>query len=261
MKAYFDVFKRYKYLLGNLISRDLKVKYRRSALGFLWSILNPLLMMLVVSTVFQHVMKVVSPDITDFAIFYLTGSLIFNFVSESTNLALPSIIMGAPLIKKVYIPKYIFPLEKILFSFVNMLFSLIALVIMLIVRQTPITWTVILFPIPLIYTLIFCIGLGLILATLNVFFRDVAHLYGVFITAWMYLSPVIYSESLLPEQIRPIMHFNPLYHFMTYFRNVVMNGVVPDLKANLICISISVIFFVLGLVVFKKNQDKFILYI
>ena len=176
MKGYIETFNKYRYLLGNLISRDLKVKYRRSSLGFLWSILNPLLMMLVVTTVFQYVMKFDTSQISDFTIFYLTGSLIYNFVSEATSTALTSVVASSALIKKVYIPKYLFPLEKTLFSFVNMLLSLIALVIMLIVRRTPITWTVLLFPIPLLYTLIFCIGFGLILATLNVFFRDIAHL-------------------------------------------------------------------------------------
>ncbi len=261
MKGYIITFKKYRYLLENLISRDLKVKYRRSALGLLWSILNPLLMMLVITTVFQYVMKFDTSQISDFTIFYLTGSLIFNFVSESTSTALTSIVSASSLIKKVYIPKYIFPLEKTLFSFVNLLFSLIALVIMLIVRQTPITWTVILFPIPLVYTLVFCIGFGLILSALNVFFRDVAHLYAVWITAWMYLTPVIYSVDMLPEWMRPIMKINPLYHYITYFRNVVMDGIVPDLKANLICIGTALLVLLLGALIFKKKQDRFILFI
>lgn len=261
MKGYIITFKKYRYLLENLISRDLKVKYRRSALGLLWSILNPLLMMLVITTVFQYVMKFDTSQISDFTIFYLTGSLIFNFVSESTSTALTSIVSASSLIKKVYIPKYIFPLEKTLFSFVNLLFSLIALVIMLIVRQTPITWTIILFPIPLIYTLLFCIGFGLILSALNVFFRDIAHLYSVWITAWMYLTPVIYSVSMLPEWMQPIMKINPLYHYITYFRNVVMDGVVPDLKANLICICTALFALLLGALIFKKKQDRFILFI
>lgn len=261
MKGHILTFKKYRYLLENLISRDLKVKYRRSVLGFLWSILNPLLMMLVITTVFQHVMRFDTSQISDFTIFYLTGSLIFNFVSESTTTAMTAIVSASSLIKKVYIPKYIFPLEKTLFSFVNLLFSLIALVIMMIIRRTPISWTIVLFPIPLIYVLIFCIGLGMILSTLNVFFRDTVYLYTVWVTAWMYLTPVIYSVTMLPEWMRPIMKINPLYHYITYFRNVVMDGIVPDLKANLICIGSALIVLLLGIIIFKKKQDKFILFI
>ena len=128
MKAYLTTFLKYKYLLHNLISRDLKVKYRRSTLGLLWSVLNPLLMAIVISIVFQNFFKFAVPN---FAVYYLTGSLIFNFMNEATSSAMVSIVGNAPLIKKVYIPKYIFPLEKVMFAFVNMLFSMIALVIMM----------------------------------------------------------------------------------------------------------------------------------
>lgn len=261
MKDYITTLKKYRYLLENLIARDLKVKYRRSSLGFIWSILNPLLMMLVITTVFQHVLKFDTSQIPDFTIFYLTGSLLFNFVAESTSLALTSIVSFSPLIKKVYIPKYIFPVEKILFAFVNMLFSLIALVIMLIIRRTPVTVTALLFPVPLIYILIFCIGFGLILSSLNVFFRDVGHLYSVWVTAWMYLTPVMYSITMLPEWMQRIMKLNPLYHYITYFRNLIIDGFVPGINENLTCIFTSLVFLILGIIIFKKNQDKFILYI
>ena len=171
MKKQIQTFMRYRFLLEDLISRDLKVKYRRSVLGLIWSILNPLLMMLVVTTVFSTILRI---QIENFPLYYLTGSLIFNFISEATSAALISIISSAQLIKKVYVPKYIFPLEKTLFSFVNMLFSLIAIVIIMVITpNTPWHWTLVLFPVPLIYALVFAIGLGLILASVNVFFRDV----------------------------------------------------------------------------------------
>lgn len=158
MKAYLTTFLKYKYLLHNLISRDLKVKYRRSTLGLLWSVLNPLLMSIVISIVFQNFFKF---DVPNFAIYYLTGSLIFNFMNEATSSAMVSIVGNAPLIKKVYIPKYIFPLEKVMFAFVNMLFSMIALVIMMGVTKLGIigsaadlniSWTIVLFFIPMLYT-------------------------------------------------------------------------------------------------------------
>ena len=119
MKAQLLTFKKYRYLLQDLTARDLKVKYRRSVLGFAWSILNPFLMMLVITAVFQNIFKF---EVDYFPIYYLTGALLYNFVVEATNGSMTSIIGGASLIKKVYIPKYIFPLEKCIFAFVNMVF-------------------------------------------------------------------------------------------------------------------------------------------
>ena len=258
MYKYFANFYHYVHLLNNLIIRDLKVKYRRSILGFLWSVLNPLLMMLVITTVFQNIFKI---TIENYSIYYLTGSLLFNFMAEATSLAMTSILSSASLLKKVYIPKYIFPLEKCLFAFVNMIFSSVAVIIMFFVLKFKITWTALLFFVPMILCLIFSIGLGLILASINVFFRDMGHLYSVWITAWMYLTPVIYPMETVTEEMKNILKFNPMYYYIDYFRQVIMYDNIPDLNFNLICLGFSVLFLCLGLLVFKLKQDKFILYI
>lgn len=249
---------KYRALLFNLVVRDLKIKYRRSILGFAWSILNPLLMMIVITSVFQNLFR---SNIEHFPIYYLTGYLFFSFVTESTNASLTSIIGSGSLIKKVYIPKYIFPLEKCIFSFVNMLFSFVATIIVLIVLKVPITPSFFAFPIPMIYLFVFSVGLSFFLAAANVFFRDVAHLYSVFTTAWMYLTPVFYPVDMLPDFMIEVLSFNPLYHYILYFRALVLGNHIPDLRTNLICIGFSVIMLILGLIFFKKNQDKFILYI
>ena len=256
--SYFENFYKYRHLLRELVIRDVKVKYRRSVLGLVWSILNPLLMMLVITAVFSTIFKF---NVENFPAYYLLGALIFNFNNEATMLAMTSIRGGAGLIKKVYIPKYIFPLEKIMYAFVNALFSLIAVIIVLVILKIELTWTILLFPIPLIYVLVFSTGLGLILATMNVFFRDTEHLYGVFVTAWMYLTPIIYPMEILPEMMQKLMILNPLYHYVEYFRMVVLYGMVPSLKENMVCLACSLIFLIIGLIVFKKNQDKFILFI
>lgn len=257
-KAYFGGLKKYRYLILDLVSKDIKTKYRRSVLGILWSVLNPLLMMLVLTAVFSNIFRF---DIKDFPIYYLTGSLIFNFVSEATSSSLNSILGAAGLIKKVYIPKYIFPLEKCLFSLVNMLFSMVAIIIVYIILGITPHWTVVLFFVPMIYAFIFSFGLGLVLVTLNVFFRDTSHLWGVWITAWMYLTPIIYPMSILPEWMNVIVKLNPLYYYVEYFRDVMIYGSVPGVTENLVCIFFSGIMLVIGLVVFKRKQDKFILYI
>lgn len=258
LNAFMFAFNKYRNLLNNLIERDLKVKYRRSVLGFMWSVLNPLLMMLVITAVFSNIFKF---DIKDFPVYYLTGALIFNFVSEATMTSLTSVISSAPLIKKVYIPKYIFPLEKCLFAFVNMIFSLAAVAIVFLILQVHIHWTILLFPIPMIYALVFSLGLSLILSSINVFFRDVGHLYAVWVTAWMYFTPIIYPITALPQVMVSLIKLNPLYYYVEYIRDVMLYGNIPTLQDNIICIGFSLMTLLIGLLVFKKKQDKFILYI
>lgn len=258
LKIYFEAFKKYRFLLEDLVAKDFKLKYRRSILGFFWSILNPLLMMLVITAVFSSMFK---SDIEYFPVYYLCGYLIFNFVIEATNGALMSIVNSAHLIKKVYIPKYIFPLEKTTFALVNVIFSFIAVLLVILITRMPLKPTILLTPIPILYSFGFSTGLGMILASINTFFRDAGHLYSVWITAWMYLTPLFYPVEAIPETIRVFIECNPLYYYVTYLRQLVIAGTIPDIRMNIICGSYSVLFLIIGLVVFKKKQDKFILYI
>lgn len=258
IQKYLNNFSKYKWLLYELVMRDIKVKYKRSVLGLLWSLLNPLFMMIVMTIVFSHIFRF---DIENFPIYLLCGQIIFGFMSEGTSMAMGSIIGSGQLIKKVYIPKYIFPLSRILSSFVNLIFSLIAVVIVMIATHVKLTFVLLLFPISLIYILTFSIGLGLILATYAVFFRDIVHLYGVFITAWSYITPLFYPISIIPKNYLILIKLNPMYYYIEHFREIVLYARVPSLKLNLICIASSMIMLILGLVVFYRNQDKFILYI
>ena len=255
---YFQALKKYSYLLMNLVKKDITTKYRRSILGILWSILNPLFMMLVITAVFR---KIFSFSVENFPLYYLTGALIFNFSSEATSTAMTSILGASSLIRKVYIPKYIFPLQKCLFAMINMLFSMIAILIIFIILKVIPPLTIVLFPIPMLYAFVFCVGLGMILCTVNVFFRDTGHLYAVWLTAWMYLTPIIYPIDILPKAMLTFIKLNPLYYYVEYFRDVVLYGTVPGLELNLVCILFSMVTFGLGLIVFKHKQDDFILYI
>lgn len=253
-----QVFKKYSYLLVNLVRKDFTTKYRRSILGVLWSVLNPLLMAMIISTVFSKLFRV---QMENFVVYYLTGSLIFNFMSEATSGALASVIGSAGLIKKVYIPKYIFPIEKCLFALVNTMFSLVATFILMPFLGVPLKITVLLFWVPLIYVLMFSVGVGMLLSATNVFFRDIGHLYSVWITAWMYLTPILYPKELIPDSIRWFTTANPMYYYVDYFRSVMMYNTIPDFKTNVLCAAFSVAFLIIGLIVFKLTQDRFILYI
>lgn len=258
LKERFNVFLKYKNLLFNLVSRDIKVRYRRSVLGLLWTVLNPLLMMVVITIVFSTLFK---QNIPNFPIYYLSGSLIFSFNSETTSNALYAIIGNSALMKKVYIPKYLFPLSKVFSGLVNLGFSLIAMFVVMIVLNVEFQPTLLLLPIPIFYTFLFSTGLSLILATLTVFFRDIAHFYGVFVMAWTYFTPVFYPETILPAKAMFVMKFNPMYHFVSYCRELVLYGTFPGMKENLLCFLIGLIFLVVGIVIFYKKQDKFVLYI
>ncbi len=255
---YLRGLKRYGYLLETLVRRDLVVKYRRSLLGVVWSVLQPLLMMIVITVVFQRLFRF---RVANFPVYYLTGVLLFNFNSEATTGAMTSVVSSAPLIRKVYIPKYIFPLEKCLFAFVNMLLSLVAVFIMLVVLGVQPTWSMLLFFVPLLYVFVFSIGIGLILASHNVFLRDITHLYSVFVTAWMYLTPIIYPIEILPPAVLAVVRLNPMYHYVAYFRSVMLYGTVPGWSENAVCIVFSLLFLGMGLLFFKKRQDQFVLYL
>jgi ABC-2 type transport system permease protein len=258
LKRYLPALKQYRHLLFTLVARDLKVKYRRSVLGVLWSVLNPLFMMLILTAVFENVFRI---QIENYAVYYITGALIFNFVSEATSTSMTSVINSAALIKKVYIPKYMFPLQKCIFSIVNMLFTLIALAAVYLIVQFPIQPTIALFFIPMLYAAVFALGLSLMLSALDVFFRDIGHLWSVWVVAWMYLTPILYPMDILPEPVQAILKFNPVYYFVQYARDVMMYGVIPGLQANLICAGYACLFLLLGLLVFKRTQDRFILHI
>ncbi len=258
MIVHVSTFWRYKWLLYELVLRDLKIKYRSSVLGYLWSLLNPLMMMTVLTIVFSTLFRF---DIPNYPVYLLSGQLIYSFFSEATNMSMSSIINSASLIKKVYIPKYIFPVSRVLSSFVTLLLSLLAMVIVMVVTQVKFTWVILFFPIPLIYILVFSIGMGLLLSVLAVYFRDVIHLYSVLLSAWMYLTPIMYPINMVPDYVKRFIFWNPMYYFVEIFRQIVLYGEWPSLEMHLICLGFALLALVTGLFVFYKNQKNFILHV
>jgi ABC-2 type transport system permease protein len=225
----------------------------------LWTLLNPLLMMTVMTVVFSSFFK---QDIPHFPIYFLAGSILFNFNSESTNQAMVSITGNAALLKKVYIPKYLFPVSKVIFNLINLAFSFVALILVMIVLRIPFRVTMFLSVVPIFYQMVFTMGLCLILSCATVFFRDIVHLYGIFTLAWMYLTPLFYPVSILPEAMRGIIRaVNPLFLYIDYLRGLILGGVMPGLADNLLCLAWSFVSLAAGLIIFYKKQDRFILYI
>lgn len=249
---------KYRPLMDELVKRDLKVKYRRSALGYLWSLLNPLLMMCVMTLVFSYMFRF---DIPNYPIYLISGQTLWTFFNESTSMAMNSILDNGALIKKVYIPKFIFPISRVLSSFVTMLFSLAAVLIVMLATGAPFHWTVLLFWVPLIFLFLFCCGVGMVLSALVVKFRDVRHLYGVVTLAWMYATPIFYPLSQLPQFAQSLIKLNPMYHYINLFRNLVLYGEIPGPNTWFACTASALVFLLLGLWIFRKQQKDFILYL
>lgn len=254
--TYIDNFKKFQPLLYELVARDVKIKYRKSVLGVLWTLLNPLLMMVILSIVFSNLFRF---DVENYPLYLLSGQILFNFYNESTNGAMTAILGNAALIKKVYIPKYLFVLSRIASSSINILSSFCALVLVMLFTRQELHYSMFLVVIPIIYLIVFSLGVGLILAAITVKFRDVMHLYTVFLTALMYLTPVIYPIDMLPGWVRVIVSLNPLTGILNIFRNVTIYNTIPSLGEFLGSLVIVCITLALGLWVFYKQQDEFIL--
>ena len=319
-------FWRYRYLLWNLVSRDFKLKYRRSVLGVVWSVLNPLLMCLVYWAVFSSLMDMRGSGIDNFAVFLMCGQLLFNFFNEATSTgmssvlgvvwsvlnpllmclvywavfsslmdmrgsgidnfpvflmcgqllfnffneatssSMSSVLSAAPLLKKVYIPKYIFPLEKCCFAMVNCVFSFVALLLVMIFTGAPFHLTLIEAVYPLVTLFFFSLGVGLFLAAATVFFRDIMHIWSVFITALLYFSAIFYDPTQMTFSIggfnmQQIIKLNPMYWYITGFRRTLMWGISLDFNMFAVCGLCAVLSMVVGVWMFRKTQDRFVLHI
>lgn len=256
--TYFKTFHNYSYLLFLLVRKDVKKKYKGSFLGIMWSLLNPLLHMIVLTLVFSTLF---GRDIDNFPVYMLCGFLIFNFFSSSTMTSMKSIINASSLISKIYIPKYIITISAILSNFIFFLISLIDLVLIMIITGADVSVYILYAPIYLILLFIFCCGVSLFLATITVFFRDIEHIYSVVITALNFTSAIFYPASIIPEKYQFVLQFNPIYYFIQGFRDVVYLGVAPNFSNILVCSLIAIISIVIGILVFEKKQNNFIFHI
>ncbi len=253
-------YKKYSFLMYQLVSRDFKVKYKRSVLGIVWSLLYPVLTMAVMALVFTNMFKFSTPGV-NYLVYLMSGLVIFNYFSEASNLAMSSVVANFSLINKVYIPKYIFPISKCLFVGINFLLTLIPLYAIILITGTGLNIYHLLLPFGFLCLFLFTVGVGLILATISVFLRDMFYIYGVVLTLWTYLTPIMYDIAIIPAKLQIILKFNPLYWFIYFTRDIILYQHIPGINVWLYCLAFALGFFFLGLYVFKKNQDKFIYYV
>lgn len=249
---------KYRFLIRQLVARDFRTKYKRSILGMFWSFLNPLLMMLVQYFVFSTIFK---SDVPNFAAYLIIGTVMFNFFNEACGMALGSIVGNASLITKVYMPKYIYPLTRVMSSMVNLVISLIPLLIVCVITGVEFHRSALLAFFFLICLTVFSLGLGLLLSAAMVFFRDTQFLWGVLSMMWMYATPIFYPETILPEEFKFILQVNPLYHFLKNTRLCILSGISPEPVVYVQCLLLALGALLIGALVFRKAQDRFVLYL
>lgn len=264
--VYFNI-KKYRFLLSQLVIRDFKIKYKRSVLGVLWSILYPLMMMAVMAIVFTNIFRA-GMENTNFLVYLMSGLVIFNYFSEATNNAMSSITGNTSLINKVYIPKYIFPVAKCIFVGINFVLSLLPLFLIILLSGDPAEGTkcylnIYYLVLPVIYlcVFLFTVGVGYILATIAVYLRDMIYIWGILLTILNYFTPIFYNITILPTSLQTIFKLNPLYIYINASREILLFSRMPSLTYLAACLGSALIVFVLGLIIFKKNQNKFINYL
>jgi ABC-2 type transport system permease protein len=217
--------RRYGYLLKQLVRRDILTRYKRSVLGVAWTMLNPLGTMLILSFVFSNLFKAEQ----FYPVYVLTGLLTWNFFAQGTNAAMSGLLWGGSLMKQIYVPRTIFGLSAIGTALVNLLLSLVPLLFVILISGAPLYWAWIFLPVAILLLFSFTLGFGLIISTLAIYYPDVAEMYQVVLSAWFYLTPIVYPESIIPEHLRWFFQINLLYHMVKLFRLPIRDGIIPPL--------------------------------
>ena len=253
-----NILTRYGFLMRQLISRDFKTRYKRSVLGMAWSFLNPLMTMTVQYIVFSTLFK---SNIDNYVVYLMVGIVFMNFFIEAVNQCMISITSNATLIKKVYMPRYIFPLTKVVSSLINFGLALLPLLAVVLLSGTRLRLSLLLLPFDILCLLGFVLGMGLLLTTAMTFFQDTQFLWGVVSMMWMYLTPVFYPESIIPQRMLALYHMNPMYQYINFARICIIQGVSPAAQSYLWCALSATAVLGLGVWVFRRHQDQFVMYL
>ena len=245
---------RYRNLLVQLVRRDILTRYKRSVLGVAWTMLNPLGTMLVMTIVFSRAFSTTK----GYSAFVLSGLLAWNFFSQTTNAATLHLVWGGDLLKRIYVPRTAFAISATGTGLVNLVISIVPLVIVMLFTGVPLRWTVVLLPLPMLFLAMFALGLGLLISTIAIYFADVVDMYQIILTAWMYLTPIIYPENIIPERYHfLIFGLNPMYHLVKLYRIPIYDGRLPSLGEIGIAGGIALVTLVVGWLVFSSKADEF----
>ena len=253
-----EKLKEHKFLFSELVKRDFKKKYKNTHLGMLWSILSPLLTLLIMSLVFTNFFGRSQPHYT---IYLFSGNIIFAYFSESTSNGMGSLLANAGIFTKINVPKYLFLFSKNTSSLINFGLTLAVFFIFCIIDGIAFTWLFFLLIIPIVCLVIFNLGMGLILSALFVFFRDMQYLWSVFTMLLMYMSAIFYTTDTFSPAVQKIFYINPVFTYIDYFRTIVIDGCIPSLEVHLLAMGYALIAFGIGAVIYKKFNHKFLYYV
>ena len=254
----FKEFKKHQFLLEELVKRDFKKKYKRSILGMGWSVLSPLLMLLVMRLVFT---KIFGHGIEHYTTYLFCGNLVFAFFNESTTQGMSSLMSNTSIFSKVNVPKYLFLLSKNMQTLLNFAITLVVFFIFCIIDGITFTWHFIMLLYPIVCLVIFNIGLGMILSALYIFFRDIQYLWTIFVQLLMYMSAIFYSVSAYSETVQKVFLINPVYVYIKYFRTVVIENSIPSIEFNALAIIYALLALGIGALIYKKCNHKFLYYV
>ncbi len=253
---------RYRKLIWLLAVKELKIRYNRSILGFVWALLHPLLLGAVLTLVFSYILRF---GIEQYPIFLLSVLFPWTFFSQSLAYATESIVGNGTLLKKVCIPQVLFPLAAVLANLINFVLSLLPLALLLWIVGFPFHWTWIYLPIPLVSLLLFTLGCGLVLASANVYFRDVSHIVQILLAAWFYFSPIIYDLRFIDPRFHLIFRFNPLLYIFNGFRLAIygdaQQGVLPSAQSVFMSLACGLLALIIGYDIFRRFRNSFVFYV
>lgn len=244
----------YRDLIFFLVRRDITARYKRSVLGIAWTMLNPLGMMIVLSIVFSQVFRVSTEN---YSAYVLSGLIVWTFFAQTSANSISLMVWGGDLFQRIYIPRSIFVISTIFTGLVNLVLSMVPLILVMLVTKAPISFTILLAPLGMVMVAFFSLGVGLLLSAVGIYFADIVEMYAIVLTAWMYLTPIIYPLSILPEWVQRWLQFNPMVHLVEIFRSFVFYGKIPAFELWLIGFGISLATFLIGWFVFTEKSDEF----
>lgn len=256
LTPFFEVREAWQYrdLIWFLVRRDITARYKRSVLGIAWTMLNPLGMMIVLSIVFSHVFRT---TMEGYPAYVLSGLVAWTFFSQTSSNAINALVWGGDLLQRIYIPRSTFAISAIATGIVNLLLSLVPLFAVMLVIGIPLRPTILLTPVAIVPLAMFSLGVGLVISTIGIFFADVVEMYVIVLTAWMYLTPIIYPLDILPSNVVMWMKFNPMVHIVDLFRMLVFYGTIPALSTWLLAFGSAAVVFVAGWLIFTGKSDEF----
>jgi ABC-type polysaccharide/polyol phosphate export permease len=244
---------RYRNLVFQTVRRNIVVRYKRSVLGIAWTMLNPLGTTLILTFVFSGVFG--GPK--SYAVYVLSGLICWTFFAQATNDSMHNLIWGGGLLKRIYIPRTVFAVSSVATGLVNMGLALVPLFFIMLVTSVAPHWSMLILPIPALFLAMFALGVGLLLSAIAIYFVDVTEMYTILLTAWFYLSPVIYKKDFLPEEYAWIVQLNPMYYLINLFRAPIYEGRIPSLAEFLVSGGIALVTLLIGWFVFAQKADEF----